>query len=174
MVMRSSAQSVSKGGARKGVLFLLLLMVLSVLSVNIAGRQISFIFLPLIAVYLWPRISSPIISIIFILLFGFVLDILSAGPLGLWSLIFLSVFTLIRPQGRIKPLIFMPAFRLWILVLGLAFIAAYLLGWFAMGHRPDIWSLLYQAAAAIVFFPIVYGVRHLGNNLLSDSDIGGL
>jgi len=174
MVMRSSTQSISKGGTRKGVLLLLVLTVLSVLSVNISSRQIGFIFLPLIAVCLWPRINSPIASIIFILLFGFILDILSAGPLGLWSIIFLTVFAFIRPHQRIKPQTFISTFRLWIAVLGFAFVAAYLLGWFAMRNRPDIWPLLYQAAAAMVLFPAVYGMRHLGKNLLSDSDTGGL
>ena len=85
MVMRSSAQSVSKGGTSKGVLLLLILTILSVLSVNIFGRKVSLVFLPLIAVLLWPRIDSSIVSIVFILLFGLLLDLLSAGPLGLWS-----------------------------------------------------------------------------------------
>jgi len=59
MVMRSSAQSVSKGGTGKGVLLLLILTALSVLSINISGRQVSLVFLPLIAVLLWPRIDNP-------------------------------------------------------------------------------------------------------------------
>jgi len=29
--------------------------------------------------------------------------LLSAGPLGLWALIFLSVFTIFRPHMRLKP-----------------------------------------------------------------------
>jgi len=170
MVMRSSAQSVSRGGTFRGVLFILLLTAFSVLSVNILGRKISFLFLPLIAVFLWPRIGTPIASIIFILLFGFLLDLLSAGPMGLWSLIFLSVFALIGPHRRIKPQYFISAFRLWLAVVGFAFIAAYLLGWFAMRSRPDIWSLFYQAVAGIALFPVVYAARHLARNLFSDSD----
>jgi len=170
MVMRTPAQSVSKGGTWKGVLLLLVLTVLSVLNVNILGHKFSFIFLPLIAVFLWPRNGAPIASIIFILLFGLLLDILSAGPLGLWSLIFLSVFALFRPDMRLKPHSFISAFRLWFAVLAFACVAAYLLGWFAMSHRPDIWPLLYQAIAGIVLFPVVFGARYLGRNLLSDSD----
>ena len=174
MVMRSSAQSVSKGGTSKGVLLLLILTILSVLSVNIFGRKVSLVFLPLIAVLLWPRIDSSIVSIVFILLFGLLLDLLSAGPLGLWSLIFLSVFVLIRPHRRLKAQTFITAFRLWLGVLAFAFVAAYLLGWFAMSSRPDFWALLYQALAAIVLFPVVYGVRHVFGSLFSDPDGGGL
>lgn len=170
----SSAQTVSKGGTWKGTLLLVILTVLSVLSVNIIGRKVSFVFLPLIAIFLWPRIDTPIISIISILLLGFLLDILSAGPLGLWPLIFLSVFTLFRPDKRLKRYRFWSAFRKWIAVLTLAVVAAYLLGWFAMGRRPEIWALIYQAIAAVVLFPVVYGLRHLGRTLLSESDMGGL
>jgi len=173
MVIRSSTQSTSTGGAWKGVLLLLFLTALSVLNVDIFGRNVSLLFLPLMAVFLWPRIGTPIVSIVFILLFGLLLDILSAGPLGLWALIFLSVFALFRPHMRLKPLNFPSAYKIWFAVLAFAVIAAYLLGWFAMHRRPDIWPMLYNTAAAILLFPFVYGLRHLGKSLLSDPD-GGL
>ena len=174
MGISSSAQIVSKGGTWKGTLLLLILTTLSVLSVNILGRKVSFVFLPLIAVFLWPRVDTPVVSIIFILLFGLLLDVLSAGPLGLWSLIFLSVLALFRPHKRLRDHNFWSAFLTWLAVLALAVVAVYLLGWFAMGRRPETWALFYQAVAAVVLFPIVYGVRHLGRALLSDSDMGAL
>jgi len=172
MVMRSSTQSVTSGGTWKGVLLLLVLTAFSVLSIDILGRDVSFLFLPLMAVFLWPRIETPIASIVFILLFGLLLDILSAGPLGLWALIFLSVFTLFRPHKRLRSRTFTSAFQAWLVVLIFALVAVYFLGWFAMSRRPELWSLLYQAAVAVILFPIVYGVHHLGRNLLSDPDRG--
>lgn len=174
MVMRSSAQSISSGGTWKGALLLLFLTALSVLSANILGREVSFIFLPLMAVFLWPRIENPIASIILILLFGLLLDLLSAGPLGLWSLIFLSVFTIFAPHKRLKPLTFKSAFFRWFAVLLFALIAAYFLGWYALRNRPDIWPMLFQGTAAIVLFPFVFGLRHITGNLFSDSNGGGL
>ncbi len=172
MVMRSSGQSVSKGGTWKGVLLLLILTVLSVLSMDILGRKVSFIFLPLTAIFLWPRMENTVASIVSILLFGLLLDILSAGPLGVWSLIFLSVFLIFGQHRRLKPQTFFPAFRLWLVVLVFALVAAYLLGWFAIGRRPDIPSLLYQAAAAIVAFPFIFGLRQFARSLLSDAEKG--
>ena len=174
MVMLSSTQSTSRGGTWKGVLLLLVLTALSVLNTNILGREVSFIFLPLMAVFLWPRIETPIASIVFILLFGLLLDLLSAGPLGLWSLIFLSVFTLFGPHRRVKALTFKSAFYLWFAVLLFALVAAYFLGWFALRSRPEIWPMLYQVGAAIVLFPFVFGLRHIARNLFSDSHGGGL
>lgn len=170
MVTWYTSPSGFKGNTRRGVLLLLFLTVLSVLSVNILGRNISFVFLPLMAISLWPRVQTPIISIVFILLFGLLLDMLSAGPLGLWSLVFLSVLTLLRPHKRLKPLTFLPAFRMWLAVLVFACVAAYFLGWFAMVSQPDIWPLLYNALAGIVLFPLVYCVRHIGKNVLTAAD----
>jgi len=174
MVMRTSAQSGSQGGTWKGVLLLLVLTAVSVLNVDILGRSISFIFLPLMAIFLWPRIDKPIASIIFILVFGLLLDILSAGPLGLWALIFLSVFTLFAPHKRVKSLTFSSAIYMWLLVLLFALVSAYFLGCFAIKSRPQIMPMLYQAIAAIILFPLVYGLRHFAKNLLSGSDRGSL
>ena len=174
MVMRGSSQPLSKGGDWKGILLMLLLVFLSVLNVNVLGRSISFVCLPLIGICLWPRTENSILSIIAILIFGLLVDLLSAGPLGLWALIFLSVFAIFRPHMRMKPHTLASAFVQWVLALVLAMIASYFLGWFARQNRPDIIPLLYQAMAATVLFPVVYGLRHLGRNFLSDPDMRGL
>ena len=174
MAARSSFQSLSKGGEWKGILMMLLLTIFSVLSVNIAGRSIGFIFLPLIGVCLWPRTENSIVSIIAILILGLLLDLLSAGPLGLWALIFLTVFAIFRPHQRLKPHNFKSAFTLWLIVLSLGIIGSYFLGWFARQNQPDLSALLYQALSSLVFFPIIYGLRHVGRNIFSDPELRGL
>jgi hypothetical protein len=170
MVMRYSSQSAVRGGTWKGVFFLLSLTILSVLSINVFGIHASFLFLPLMAVFLWPRVGNPIGSIIFILLFGLLLDVLSSGPRGLWALIFLTVFTIFGPLRRLKHQTFRSAYKMWFLVLGVALLMAYLLGWFALRHQPDLLPMIYQAAVAVISFPFVYGLRHLARSLFSDPD----
>lgn len=174
MAMRNSFQSVSKGGDWRGIILMLLLTLISTLSVNIAGRSIAFIFLPLIGICLWPRTESSILSIIAILIFGLLLDLLSGGPLGLWALIFLTVFAVFRPHQRLKPHSFKTAFLLWFAILGFGLVSLYFLGWFAIRNKPELTVLLYQALLAIVFFPAIYGIRHLGRHVFSDSDVRGL
>lgn len=174
MAMRSSSQSIAKGGEWKGILMMLLLTFVSILSVNILGKTVNFVFLPLIGICLWPRTDNAVLSIVVILLFGLLLDLLWAGPLGLWALVFLSVFAIFRPQRRLKPHIFGSAFSQWLAALILAIIASYLLGWFAMESRPALWPILYQALAATILFPVVYGLRHLGKLMLTDPDMRGL
>jgi len=174
MVMHSAAQSNPKGGTWKGSLLLLTLILFSGLSVNIMGRTVSFIVLPLIAIFLWPRLDNPIASIVLILLFGLLLDIISAGPLGLWPLVFLTIFTLFRPHLRLKRHQFGPSFGQWFGALTLSVVLAFFLGWFALEQRPDITALLMNAAAAIIAFPLVYGLRHVGAQLLTDADGRGL
>jgi len=114
MVMRSSSQSISKGGGWKGILMMVFLTAISVLSLNIFGQTVSFVFLPLIGICLWPRTERVVISIIAILFFGLLLDLLWAGPLGLWALIFLTTFALFRPHLRPKPHSFSSAFLQWL------------------------------------------------------------
>ena len=174
MIMGSSSQGFSKGGDWKGILFMLFLVILSALNVNIMSQSISLLFLPLIGVCLWPRIESPVISIVAVLLFGLLVDVVSAGPLGLWALIFLAVFAIFKPYQRLKPHSFATAFRSWCFVLLLAFLVSYLLGWFALKSRPDILALLLQALTAFLLFPLIYGLQYIGTYLLSDSDMRGL
>lgn len=174
MVMRGSSQSTPNGGHWKGILLMTFLVFISILNVNMFGRSFSLLCLPVIGICLWPRTEGSIVSIIAILIFGLLLDLLSAGPLGFWALIFLSVFTIFRPHMRMKPHTLGSAFGQWLLVLAFAMIASYLLGWFARQYRPDLMPLIYQAVAATVLFPVVYGLRHLGKNLLSDPEMRGL
>jgi len=173
MAPRSSSQSASKGRVWTGVLLMLFLVCISVLSVNIASKSVSFVFLPLIGVCLWPRTENSIGSIIAIVVFGLLLDLISAGPLGLWSLVFLSVFTIFQPHSRLKEHNFSTALRLWVLVLLLAIIASFFLGWFALESRPDIVAVLLQALLASLLFPLIYGLRHLGKHMLSGSEMRG-
>lgn len=172
--MRNLSQNYGKGGEWKGIALLILLVFLSVLNINVAGQTISFVFLPLVAVCLWPRTDKVIVSIIAIFLLGLLLDLLSAGPLGLWTLIFLAVFGVSRPHMRLRPHTFSSALMQWLFVLVFAFVASYLLGWFALSSRPDIIVLVYQSIAALLLFPLVYGIRHLGRYILSDPDLRGL
>jgi len=173
MVMRSTQQLPAKGGTWKGALFLLILTMLSTLSLSVLGRALNFIFLPAMAVFLWPRLENPTGSIVIILFFGLLLDIISAGPLGLWPLVFLIIFVLFRPHMRLKPRSFGASYGQWFGALALAMIAAYLLGWFAMERRPEFAPLLPNAMTALVAFPFIYGLRHLGRQLLSDPEARG-
>ena len=172
MVMRSAPQTATSGGTLKGGLFLLILTALSVLSVTVFGRTVNFVFLPVMAIFLWPRVENSIGSIVIIVIFGLLLDIISAGPLGLWSLIFLTIFALFRPHRRLKPRTFKASFGQWIGALVLAALAAYLLGWFTLERRPAFMPLLHNTIAGIVAFPFIYGLRHMGRQLVSDPDRG--
>lgn len=174
MAIRSSSQNYGKGGEWKGAAFLLLLIIISVLNLNVAGRTIAFIFLPLIGVCLWPRTDNAVASIISVFLLGLLLDLLSAGPLGLWALIFLTVFAVFRPHMRSKPHNFNSALTLWIFVVLFAFVASYLLGWFALQARPNLMALIYQAIVALLLFPFIYGLRHIAKYITSDPDMRGL
>jgi len=174
MLIMSSPQGSSKGHVWQGGLMIAVLTYLAGLSINVIGVSVSFAFLPLIAICLWPRDAGTISSILVILFFGLLLDFISFGPLGLWALIYLTIFAVFRPQLRLKSYDFRQASLRWLGVLGLAIIMAFCLGWFAAQDRPAMLPLLYQGLVATVFFPCVYGIRSLLKSFFSDSEERGL
>ncbi len=174
MVYASPTPARSRGHAWHGIVMMLLLTIIGVLSVNLFGRSVSFSLLPLLGVILWPRGSSPVASILAMLIFGLLLDFLTAGPLGLWALVYLIVFALFKPHQRLKPHTFRTASRQVFGGLILALVLAFGLAWFASGHRPDLVLMLPPLLAVIVLFPLIYGLRHFFKQLLGGADERGL
>jgi len=174
MVFASTTPMASRGYAWQGILVLSVLTIIGMLSMNIFGRVVSFSLLPLIGVILWPRGASPKTSIIAMLILGLLLDVLTGGPLGLWALVYLAVFMILRPHQRLKPLKFSGAF---VQVLGgilIALILAFGLAWFANSHRPQIGLLGPPLLAALTFFPVIYAARALLKQGFGGADERGL
>ena len=174
MVYASPSAGRSRGHAWHGIVMMLLLTIIGVLSVNLFGRNVSFSLLPLLGVILWPRGSLPVASILAMLIFGLLLDFLTGGPLGLWALVYLILFALLRPHQRLKPHTFKTAFLQVLGGLILALVLAFGLAWFASGHRPDIALMLAPLLAAIGFFPLVYGLRYFFKQILGGADERGI
>jgi len=151
----------STGYAWQGIAMMICLVILAVLQFNILGTTISLLFLPVIGICLWPRGASALVSIIALFVFGLLLDFLSEGPLGLWSMIYLALFTLFRPLERAKPMTFQTAVLQWLLMILIAMIMAFLLGWISNGQRPSIILIGYQGAIVTALFPIIYGFRSI-------------
>ena len=163
-----------RGRTFQAIFTLFVLTIIGALNVNIFGVSVTLTYLPLVSVFLWPRYSKPIISIIAILISGFILDFLIYDPIGMKSLIYLTIFTLFRPDLRLTPHSFTSAFMQWMATAIIAFTLAYILGSFAFKMRPDVFALLYQMLIATAFFPVFYGLRHLWKIVFSDPHDRGL
>ncbi len=67
------------------------LVVLSVLPWGL-GQSVDFALpvLPFVAVHFWQRSNGPLMPLAFVFTAGLAVDVLSYGPLGYWSLVYLS------------------------------------------------------------------------------------
>lgn len=170
MATFSSSRSSSRGQISLGFISLAILTVFGALHLNVMGQSVALTLLPFIGICLWPRYAHPILSIVIIFVMGLLMDFATNEPLGFRTLIYLTIFSVFRPDKRIKQHVFVSAFLQWFGILILAVILTYGLGWFVRGTRPDIYALINQAILATALFPVAYIVRIIFRYFLTDPD----
>ena len=170
MAVSSYSTSGGRGQTAQAILILLVLTFIGGLNLNIFGYSISLHLVPLIGICLWPRRANPVYSIIAIFILGLLLDLLTTETLGGRTLIYLVVFSIFRPDKRIKEHVFWPALAQWLVSVLLVLFLIYFFGWMSRGTRPEVLLLIYQAMLATAFFPVVYIVRYMMRYFLVDSD----
>ncbi len=163
----------SKGTTWRGGLTMCLLTLFATLHINLFGQSVALTFLPVIGVCLWPRFSNPPASIVLLFIFGLLLDFLTFEPLGIRSLIYLIIFTVFRPDLRLKSFRFNMALAYWIGAILLSLILSYFLGWLGRSVKPEWTALLYQGLLAMALFPLIYGIRHIFKTLMKDVGLRG-
>ena len=166
--MAASPTIVARGTTWRGGVTMFLLTLLATLHVNIFSHSIALTFLPVIGVCLWPRFSNPVVSILLLLLYGLLLDFLTFEPLGMRSLIYLVIFTVFRPDLRLKDFRFKMAFAYWMGAIILSLVLSYFLGWLGRSVQPAWSTLLFQGLLATLFFPLIYGIRYIFKTLMQD------
>lgn len=144
---------------------------LSIISVNIAGQSISFAFIPLLVIAIWPRRASQIISVIFIFAAGLFTDWASGGVTGQWALVFLLVWMLLRPELRDNAYSISQFMLAWLAICGFAFGLLSVTGWFAYRVLPDYMAFSRQILLVTALLPPIFGLRHwLARFSRSDED----
>jgi len=159
-----------RGQTWQAILILFVLTILGALHVTVLGQTISLSFLPLAGICLWPRNSNPIISIVAIFILGILLDVFTHQILGFRTLIYLTIFTIFRPDTRLKQHIFGTAFLQWILTILIGLGLFYLLAWLGRGTKPQLVSLWYQGLLALALFPLIYLGRYIFRFILVDAE----
>ncbi len=154
----------SASGAKRGHLFqasltTAILSVLGIVSLTTFGFHLSFQWLPLLAIALWPRTAAPFFSVIALLLLGLFQDWLGFGVPGQWAFLYLLVFLVIRPFERIKPLDFGLGVGLWLTTVIVALIVLTLTGRLIYETWPDWGRLISPAIVATMVFPMFWVLR---------------
>lgn len=158
------------GLALQGFSFGIVLSLLSMLSFRLAGFQASLIFVPLMAVFFWPREASRGLSSGFIFSLGLIVDFLSAGPPGLWAIIYLLCYGILRPDNRGTE---RHLRRLWLAYAGwcgLVAILIVLMGWIFIDGRTAVTATLSQVVISLVIFPFIYALYQAAHFFSEDAD----
>lgn len=163
----------SRGLAMSGLLSVLILTILSLTSVNVLSYHISFGFLPLVGVYLWPRLSDPMFSVLGLFVLGVLADLFGETPLGFWAFTYLTHFIVFRPDRRET--------SAGLLSQWMGFVVAALVASFVMiavsavfiRQRVNMFDLLLAWLPIIVVFPLVYwSLRAIGRKSADGSGAG--
>ncbi len=164
----SQVQSLSL--AFQGLVIGFILIFPSLLSVDIGNLHFRFSFLIVAIIYFWPRAASYPASLFSIFLIGIFYDMASANTLGMWALAFLVLFMVLETMPHAKYGLgrTMLGFSL---SLGLCFLIVLLIGWISLGKLPQIGTLVLNAIASILFFPIIYWVHSIFTTIRGPSSV---
>ncbi len=160
----------SRGYAMQGGLFVLSLMPLALITLHIFGAAFSFLFVPLIGVYLWPRHADMGLSYIIVFCLGLCFDFASDGPLGFWPLINLITLSVLRPDTRTRDIDFWllwTGFVIWGSFIGFVLILAHKL---LAGSGLWVGVLIIQLLTVFLMFPVIYYIRQLIRQMVIDMD----
>lgn len=158
----------ARGLSLQGTLFGIALALVSVMTVRIWRIELGLGMIPLIAVFLWPRKSSPGLSSVGVFLTGLMTDIFSGGPLGLWAIIFLLAYGALQPNHRARDLpilVLWPRFFGWVCA---AVFTVIIIGAIFIPGKTAFLPFFLQALTAVLAFPFVYLMRQGLRQLVAD------
>lgn len=145
----------------QGAVFTVFFIILSGININAFSYVISLAWLPLAAIFLWPRWAHPIATPIIIAALGLFSDLLMGRFLGVSSLLFLILFWISKPIERETQLNFIVGWLEFSLIISLLLMTVF----YCLGRILDLavgWrSLIEQILVAIALFPLVYGLRRV-------------
>jgi len=158
----------SRSFALQGFLFVLTLIPFALIDFRAATVSISGLWIPLIGVYIWPKSAETSSSTVLIFLSGILLDLLSDSPTGMWALVFVLTFLIIRPNKRgtnVSRQLLWSGFVIWSAVVALGFLA--------MGAMSDTQTLswrpmIMQLVVAGLVFPIISAGAQFARRIATD------
>jgi len=156
----------------QGLVIGIILVFPAMLSMDIGNVHFGFSFLPVAVLYFWPRAASHTASLLSVFLLGVFYDMVSANTLGMWALAFLVVFLVLDNAPSVTTGLGR-AIVGFILSLGLCFFVVLLVGWVSEGQLPQVGTMLLNALATVIVFPIIYWVYSTFNIVLGASHVLG-
>ncbi|PHR59211.1 MAG: hypothetical protein COA47_09600 [Robiginitomaculum sp.] len=133
----------------------LLGLLIYVAPIHMFGMSIPMPLFPLMAIFFWAMARPQLMPPFVVFAIGLIQDLITGGPLGLWSFSYLCAYTIMTTQsdafsGR-------GAGMLWAgfgLMVSLTMVAAALAGVMVMGAKIDGYHLLAQGASTFLVYPL--------------------
>lgn len=125
--------------------------------VELFGLHLPEPVIPMVLAFAWPLIRPTVTAPLTLTLLGLILDILTYGPLGLWALALLSIYTVVLVSrsflmGQDTAVLFV-----WYAACCcLAFLLAYLVVALIARNPPSILSLIGQVVPTLLLFPFAH------------------
>jgi len=160
VIVETITASKARGFSLQAGLVLIISVLLCVTNLNIFGVTFSFLFMPLIAIYLWPKEADLFVTYVLLFVSGLLLDTLSGGAIGLWAIIFLLGFLSTRPDQRGPELSLAEwwlNFTMWMLVMAGIFFVLSLINQDQIALMP----LAIMLFVNVVIFPGFYYARRI-------------
>lgn len=132
---------------------------LSISGINMFDARLGFGFVPLLVLAIWPRQANTLVSLALVFFAGIFTDWATGGLMGQWSLIFVLVWGLMRPELRNAPFAPLGLGLIWLAICGLALLIISMSGLFVYGIWPDIAALGRQIIIATALLPFVMLLR---------------
>ncbi|MBC6403015.1 MAG: hypothetical protein GDA39_08525 [Hyphomonadaceae bacterium] len=145
--------------ALQGIFFLFIFSFLGLPDLRIFASSFSFMLIPMIVLFLWPRQSDPVFSMLGAFMGGLLVDILTGGAIGSFALVYVVCFYIFRPDLRLRmpPLTTVCVeFGVWLAVAFTIIIAQNLL---LDSSSINLISLVRSALVTLIVFPLCYSIR---------------
>lgn len=163
MNMQAESYADSFSHAFFGFLITVALILFGLMTLRFPGVTLSFIWVPLMGVYLWPRFATPLASVFFVFAAGLIQDILNGQPAGFSSVMFLMIFVIFRPKLDFDRL---GMTALWLRFGGVMIVS--ILAFFILrllGSGVSVINAIMDGIIAFVLFPIFVGLRTVLRNI---------
>ncbi len=153
------------------VLFLTSAMTIS--GLNLFDSRFGFEFLPLLVLVIWPRHANTPLSLGLVWLAGLFTEWATGDITGQWSLIYVLVWGVFRPEMRGTPFAPLGLVFVWGLICLVTTLVLFLTGYFVYGILPDLWPIGRQISLATLTLPLIVLLRRAILRRLKDYDDWG-
>jgi len=142
--------------AISGFVSVLLLTAFGLINIHIGEYRLALSGLPLMGIFLWPRMAAPLLSLFFVFCAGLFQDVVNAQPFGMSAFLFVVIYTFFRCRFNRKSISFLNIWRqFFILVICVVAIIVF----FSFLTRIPFGSqnALITIGMTLIVFPLYFG-----------------